>query len=269
MSDISPSKITTDAEFERTIANASFEEIKSLMAARAIQQGLVKRDQYDPNVLIPTEPGTAPQKFARAVTINGMKHIIESDSELGLEKAVGDLFRAELQPAASATQQTEVARDDRVRFTSEQGRLDEAELVRQSDLELRWKRGEISSDVYLTESGALDRALQAQGIDPNALREVSGKKFEQSWADATELFKARHPDWIGGNENRDLIGQILVDNRLVDSEDKLAALESAYNHARDNNLLETETLETRIAGAGSVEQIREVLGRGSSSLFGR
>ena len=51
MSDISKSSLgeAFDAEFEKKIANASFEEIKVLMKERAEAMNLVRPDAYDPD----------------------------------------------------------------------------------------------------------------------------------------------------------------------------------------------------------------------------
>jgi hypothetical protein len=142
MSDISPSSITTDAEFEKQIAGADFETIKTLMAERAVQQGLVQRDAYDPSVLIPVESGTAPQKFFRAVTIKGQTQIVEAESEIALEKAVGNLYRADLQPAAGRP-----VRNSATDLVVEQGKHDEdtaANPEQRAALDLQFQLGQIS-----------------------------------------------------------------------------------------------------------------------------
>ena len=79
--------------------------------------------------------------------------------------------------------------------------------------------------------------LSKQGVPLEDLKtsvaEKQGERFTRSWADATEAFKSRHPEWVGGDANRDLIGQIIAENNLLDT-DPLEALEAAYSHAKEN-----------------------------------
>src|ERR1700675_483685 len=110
MSDISPSSIQTTKTLEEQINPCQSQaEVQEILRQAAIDQNLVHRD-WDPNILTPNEPGTAPRGYARAVTINGTKHVVERATEIELEKAVGDLYRAQLTPAIT-TQQTEQPRD--------------------------------------------------------------------------------------------------------------------------------------------------------------
>lgn len=107
---------------------------------------------------------------------------------------------------------------------------------------MKFKRGEISASDYIQQSGALTQALEAElGLPVSELAEVaqriSGEKFTQSWADAAEQFRANHPDWIDGEQNKDLLGNIIAENQWVDAEDKLAAMEAAYKYAVENDLL--------------------------------
>jgi len=263
----SDSAIKVDAALEDKLNGASFEEIKAYLANAAVEQRLVVPDVYDNSVLIPTAlASAAPKRFAKAVTINGVKHIIEGDTEQALLQGETELYRAQLQPAAR-TERSAQPRGIGGRFVSqiEEDRADQKELLRQSDLELRWKRGEITSDVYLSESGALGRVLQAQGLPLEELKaaveERRNQNFTQSWVDASEAFKSLHPEWIGGENNRDLLGGILVEKGLVDSEDKLAALEIAYDHAVKNDLLtanpETE-YQRELQDARSAEEVNAV-----------
>jgi hypothetical protein len=132
MSDISKSALGEkfDAEFEAQVAACkTSEEIKALMQERAVAMGHVVRDKYDPSVLLVNPDAVAqPQKFAKSITVDGQKRIFEANSELELEKSIGDYFRA-LQGAQATNperQQTERPRGD-----------DDAQLeaVRKSELE--------------------------------------------------------------------------------------------------------------------------------------
>jgi hypothetical protein len=160
--------------------------------------------------------------------------MLEAQSEAELLQAENALYRQIIHPDES---REESSRDERGRFTAD-------------------------PEPVVDYDGDLDRALAARGIDPAVLAEMSNKKFEQSWAEAAEQFKNLHPDWVGGESNKNLIGQIIVDNNLVDSPDKLQVLEAAYNHARENDLLvENQELTTlkKINEATSPAELRALL----------
>jgi hypothetical protein len=250
MSDINPSALGErfDADFEAKVAACwTAAEISELMKNRTVSMGLVKRDLYSPDVLIPVEPGTQPRAFAKTVVINGVKHILESSvSEADLLAQENGLMRQIFQPDATETH--DQTRDDRGRFT-------------------------VDDPTARIESDLVTRSLREQGIDPDALREFSAQREQNSWASAVEEFKAQHTDWIGGEENKNLIGQIIIENPDVfGGLTPLESLEKAYQHAvKEGLLVETpeEIARQKISEATSVEQIREALGSRSSSMFGR
>jgi hypothetical protein len=259
------SRITTDAEFERAVAAASSaEEIKTLMHDRAVQLGIVVPDLYSPDVLLPVDQPT-PKRFGKSVTVDGQKRFFEADSELELEREIGNYFRETLaaQETNPARQQQQQSRDESTgRFVpADQGHAEEDAFVR-ADLELRFKRGEISTDEYLAQSGAIERHLAAQGVDMEALREVGAKKFEQSWEQATQEF-LQSPlgrTWVGGEENKNILGQLIASNNLSETDDKVGALAAAFEFAKENGLLvENPEVEVRkaISGATSFEEIME------------
>jgi len=194
MSEISKSALgeSLGAEFEKKIANADFETIKVLMAQRAVASGLVQRDAYDPTVLIPTDRAAAPQRFAKTLEVAGKTLIFEGDSELQVERNIGDYFRAlaPREPAETPKPATQL-RDEQGQFLSAEDAAAKAEL------ELRFKRGDIDTATYLAESGAVDAYLQSQGVSLDDLREVSTQKFTANWVSATQAFLERHPDWQG------------------------------------------------------------------------
>lgn len=176
-----------------------------------------------------------------------------------------------MQSAVTTQPTTEQPRNERGQFLSAE------DAAAKADLELAFKRGDISASDYLQQSGALDDYLEKAGVPLEELKKsVQEKRDEQSassWADATETFKSRHPEWIGGYANRDIIGTILAEHNLVDAKDKVGALEAAYNHARENGLLvpneEVEQYQ-RISGANTAEEIRAAVGyRNTTGSGGR
>lgn len=271
------SSIQVDGALEEKLKGASFEEIKAHMTNAAVEQRLVVPDRYDPSILLPVEPGTAPRKFAQTITNDkGQKLFFYGSSELELEQNVGAYFRSLAEQLAATPQQTqtEQPRNERGQFTAAETA---AETERQAALSLRLQLGQIDISTYLEESGAVGDYLAKQGIDLEDLKSASQEKHEaqavSSWEAATERFIANHPDWQGGDENRDLLGKLLLDNNLTDAADKLAATEACYRHAVENGMLTQNpevTARERIGSAKSVEEIREAVGyKNSTGLWGR
>lgn len=91
------SAIKITPAIEEQLKTASADEIPVIMRQAMLDQNLVRPD-WDPSYLIPVEPSAAPRGFARTVTIDGRKHVVERATEIQLEKAVGDLYRAQLTP---------------------------------------------------------------------------------------------------------------------------------------------------------------------------
>jgi len=275
--DPSNSPIRVDATLEEKLKGATHEQIKELLKDAAVSQNLAVRE-WDESILTPTALADAPrpQKFARAVTIDNRKHIIEAATEIDLERAVSDLYRAQMQPATTTTtRQTEQPHADQTRI------VNQADADRKAALDLQFQLGQIDVDTYLSKSGAIDSYLADKGIDVESLREVSaskqGERMATSWADATEEFKnsPAGADWPGGEANRAKLGEILVEMDATDHPNA-ENLALAYQYMKDNNLLsvnESVEQERRIANANSPSELNEALGYNervrSSSIFGR
>jgi hypothetical protein len=268
MSDINPSALgeKLDPAFEEAIKNASStEQLKALLADRTVSAGLATRDRYSPDVLIPTGAATAPTptRFGKTVEIAGKKLIFEGDSELEVERAIGDYFRA-LQPAET----TEPARQPR----NEAGQFTRSDdPVAKAELDLKFKRGEIDTATYLAESGAFDQYLASQGISLNDVKKVAEQSYVADWKSATNQFLETHPEWKGGAPNRDEIGRTLQSLGL-DGKPSVESLEAAYadmlrrNAVHENpEVTAQQELHSRFANARDFSEIKSI----GSSLFGR
>src|SRR5665213_1225702 len=105
---------------------ASAEAIKTYLAQVAVDNGLVTRDIYSPDVLLEVDGATNPQKYAKSINVNGRKHILEADSELALAEAEAAFYRAAIANPTTAAQPTtakvasEQTRDTAGRFTAAQ-----------------------------------------------------------------------------------------------------------------------------------------------------
>lgn len=270
------SKIRVTPSLEEQIASASSQsEISAILRHAAVAQGAARPDAYDPNVLHPTN-APVPQKYAQTITLptTGEKFIVEGDTELEVQQKVNQLLRAAMtESPAQQAQEMEQPRDADGRFVSAE------DAAARTELELQFKRGEITTETYLRESGALDSYLAENGIDPEALREVSSKKFEQSWADATNEFlsSAAGADWPGGETNRQTIGQIIAETGWIESANKAEALTAAWAYMKQHPELIASNPETdaqnALAKAKSPAEIQEALNAyrpaGSSGMFGR
>lgn len=227
------SAVELTPEQEQHISTLSMEEVKEYLKECAVDQGLVTRDVYSPDVLIPTERPT-PKRFARTVTINGVKRYVEANSEDELNKAEIELYRSLQADSNNGTSAaTEQSRDSNGRFVSEEDAS--AEVARRAELDLKFRRGELSVEQYLAENPAVLNEYMKRNFNLDA-QEIQGKSFEKSWADATSEFLAQS-DWPGGDKNQRMMVEILEANNLQDSEDKVAALREVYDYMRKENLL--------------------------------
>jgi hypothetical protein len=247
MSNISKSAFGENlgAKFEAAIAACQTPvEVASLMEKHGKELGLY-HDDLDPFYRVSTGV-TAPTQFTKTVTIGDKSYRVEADSELALERAIGTLYRQSSDGTAEPA--TEQSRDEATgRFMQPRETVDD-----------------------VTDS-LVARSLREQGIDPEALREFSENRQTSKWQSATEQFKRNHPEYPGGVDNMNTIGQLLINSQL-DTEPSVESLEKAYKFAVENDMLvanpETEALDT-IAGANSVEEIRQALGRDAPGVFGR
>lgn len=258
MSGLSPesSAIRMTPELEARVASAtSAEEIKNIMAAAALEQHLVERDALNPSVFHETAlAANAPKQFAKVININGKQIVLQAPDELSLAKEENALYRKLFEPTEDTT--TEQARDSNTgRFVSKaDAEAEQARLVANAELDGKFKRGEIDTETYLIESGALDRAL--------AQKETHEKDFVQSWEKATAEFVSRHPDWQGGDANRDVLGNLIIERGMVDM-NPLEALEKAYAIAQEEGRLVDNPEVTqwkKIAEAKTPEELKEILG---------
>jgi uncharacterized protein with FMN-binding domain len=272
MSDISPSSIKETPELIEALKSAqTHEEMKAILAREAVAQRVVTPDAYDPSVLIPTAPGTAPRAYGKTITINGQKHIIEAATEAELLEKENAVMREifAVQPAATQTDDAQ-PRDAQGRYTSVAD--DPAAKV---ELELRFKRGDITAVEYLRESGEIENYLRDTGVPIEELREAvvekQSAKFTQSWADATQEFlnSPAGNTWPGGVENMRILGRLLERNNLTD-QPSVETIAAAYECMKENNMLVENpeiAMRQKISEARTDEEVREAV-RGSG-LFSR
>lgn len=269
-------KITKTLE-EQIASAASQAEVQAILRRAAVEQKVVVADAFDPNVLLENPAAPPPKKFAASVTMKGpdgqpQKRIFEADNELELERQQAEYFRSIALHEAAPTAEPITQRTTEV---ADQSAEDAAAVA---ELRMQMIRGEITPEEFILQSGEMDRYLQRAGIDADSLREVaserSAARFEKSWSDASEEFvqSKAGETWPGGEANMKRLGEILVENNLVDAADKVDALKQAYEFMKSEKLL-VEPAENRIADARTPQDLQRALDSfrptGSSSLFGR
>ena len=284
----SDSAIKVTAEMEVAIAAAqTSDEVTAIFREAMLDQDLVRKDRFNPDVFY--EQSRA-HGLVKTVVIAGKTHILEGDNETQLLQKEADIWRAaQGAPAAAVVTAQQQARDAAGKFVPTPVRTpaqvesdDAAEAVAQADLQMRFRTGSISTDEYLSQSGAIERHLAAQGIDVDALQDVSNKAFASRWEAGTEVFKKRHPEFeiLRSEENRDVLGNIIAENGWIDR-DPAEALEAAYAIAVEKkSLVETPLVgyEKEIAAAKNTTEIAEITakyfpnsrgGRESAGIFDR
>jgi hypothetical protein len=225
----------------------------------------------NPQILHETELAAhAPKRFAKTIIVDGQKHILEATSPEELLNAESAFLRQALEQGNN----NEQARDAQGRFvreqTPEEKAAGELEVSKRADLELAWKRGDITAEQYLEKSGAINTYLTEHGMNPDALATVSDAIYQNTWQAATEQFlnSEAGADWPGGADNLALAAQILEQSPELMKQPSAEALATVWQYIKENNLAlpnpETEA-HNAISEANSVESIREALGRPSSS----
>ena len=216
------------------------------------------------------EGAAVPSRFARTIEVGGIKKIFEGASEAEVVQAENEFLKGVF---AQATSQQE--------YTPAQPIVtDAAEVTRLAELELSFKRGDISAADYLAKSGALDTALEAAGIPS-----PRSQRFEKSWAEATDEFlqSAAGADWAGGEQNFQTIGEVIstmvdADGRPLIDQPSAATLEAAYLYMKEKNLVVENadaSYQEAISRATSASEIAEIhqkyfpRDRGGSGVFSR
>jgi len=272
MSDISPSSIKTTPELEKRLnAAQSGAELQAILHEEAVRQGLCVPDEADPYVMIPTakaealEAGTF-KNLSRTITVNGTAHVLEGADEASLVRAELELFKQ-----VFADNPAGATRDERGRFVSDAGRgkqdeaAAQAEIVRKADLELKFKRGDISTADYLAQSGAIEQYLGVSAEDLRAAAtEKSHQRVTNDWATATTQFM-NTPEgrtWPGGEANKEKMAEIL---EQMGADPNAENIRRAYKYMQDNNLLVASEYDVeaernrRINDARTPEEMKEAV----------
>jgi hypothetical protein len=226
----------------------------------------------DPDAAASATTGTV----SRTVKIYGRDQSFSGSTVLEVEKQIG----AALQAASAAN--FERGTQPRDPITGQFISNPEPNPAEQYELEMKMKRGEITVQQYLNQSGELARAFdrlsrERLGLDPN---EVRSANFQKSWASAATEFldSEAGSDWPGGDANKEILGLKLTELGLTDAEDKVAALATAYAHLKAEGKLQpnpelVKREKERFESARSAEEINAIarasIGMAPRQLWGR
>lgn len=176
----------------------------------------------------------APKTFTQKETIGGKEFTFEAASELELANQVASAYRVAygIQPTNERPEVVETAPDPAAVAAKAA-----EDAAAKAELELKFKRGEISTAEYLEQSGAISEFLTKNGVSIDALKATVDSnqtaQYEKSWAQATEEFlHGPGSDWPGGERNREQLGMRIAAMGLTDAKDKVAALNAAYNEMK-------------------------------------
>ena len=247
-----PRTVTMNDELAKAITGAvSQEDIKAAILAEAdkqfgaadaaaAQKAVDDKAAADKAAAEKTaaDAATATSRFTSTEVIGGRSFTFEADTESELNQMVANAFRV-----AYAVKEDEPAQAAQTVDAAAAQKAAEEQAAAKADLELKFKRGEISAADYIEQSGAVDEYLAKKGIPIESLKATveqnQATQFEKSWAQATEEFKnsPAGADWPGGAQNLELIGMKLAAMNLVDAQDKVAALARAYEDMKKTGMV--------------------------------
>jgi hypothetical protein len=223
----------------------TFEDLMDLLHSSLERSGIADRDPVTGQFvrresLTPTEQAAAAaaapkeeeHEYTKTEVIGGQEFTFVAFSELELERKIHDAHTvAEGLRAAEPIPQV-TPRSMRAKTQAEI----EREIGTRSELDMQFRRGELTTTEYLDRTNAFGEYLAEKGFDVEA---AAGKQFEQSWAQATQEFLNETPEgriWKGGQKNREIIGTLIQSHGLVDAQDKVAALRAMAVEMREKGL---------------------------------
>lgn len=239
-----------DKNLERDINKAnSYEEIRGLLENAAARSGIAERDPQTGqfvrrNPLTPASQTVDPNQpeektFTKVVNIGGQDFEFSASSELELEQNIrGANEVASAARTEAARQVATASATPHVKTQAER----ERELGDRVELDLKFRRGELTTAEYLERTNAVGEYLQSNGVSVSELA-------AQSWSAAVETFlhSSDGADWPGGTQNLSVIGTQILSMGLENAEDKSAALAAAWAEMKKKQMVfETGPSEEQI-----------------------
>jgi hypothetical protein len=241
-----PNTVTMNDELMKAIgASLDKESIRAAVMAEAEKQGIAAADLQAAADKVVADKATADAaatvetaRFKRVETIGGREFAFEADSELELANIINNAYRVAYAVQTPEPQVVEPVVDPAVA-----AKAAEDAAVAKVELELKFKRGDISAADYIEQSGAMADYLAKQGVPLDALRNAVARNQdaaeEQSWEQATQIFlnSPAGETWPGGQKNLALIGTTLLALGLENATDKVAAYAQAYEQMKATGMI--------------------------------
>jgi len=262
MSGLGPesSAIKMSHDLEKRISScSSAEQIGELLREAAKNQGLVRSDIFNPDVLIPIEPSGAIQQLAKTIVVDGVSHTIRGANEGEITRAEAALFRNLFAQKPDAAEQPRDTQTGRFVPTPEPEQSAD-EIARDVALEMQLRNGTITTVEFIEKSGAIEKY--------EARRENAKLAGDTAlWKSATDEFIRSEAarNYPGGQDYLQRMYNVLVENGWDDSPDA-GTLAAAWEilQKEDYEAAITKTVES----ATDKFALRDALQPGSS-LFGR
>jgi hypothetical protein len=242
-------------EVEKALREStSYEDMRQTLHNAASAQKITLAHRWEEN---PTAVNTsATNGFARDTSERRERDAqgrFTDSSEAGLANQI-----------SQATQVAEVLQEETATRTTVQ-ETDEQRIMRQTELELAFKRGTISTAEYLEKSGAVEQFLESHGVSlpelASTLQEAQAQQLTQSWESAVSEFLSSPEgrSWPGGEKNLTLISLQLQNLGLVDAPDKVVALAQAYQHMQSRGLLFSPEADAEAERAAELAAVQEAI----------
>jgi trimeric autotransporter adhesin len=247
-------KSLVHAEFDKQVAAATAAQTQTAVDAKAAADAEAAKTAADAASAEAAKIAAAASSslLTRTENIGGTDIEFTGASEAEIDKLVINALKvaAAVRPSDRQTTTVDAQAD------AEKARVD-AELAAsaKADLEIRFKRGDVSVSEFIEQSGAVKDYLEKQGIPIEALRasveREQGTVYEQSWAEATKTF-LKSPvgcKWPGGERNQHMLGVQIAALGLTDATDKVAAIAQAYEQMQKLDLMFPGEAEEKAAAA--------------------
>lgn len=225
-------QMKADAALTRDIQKATTnQELVDLLHAAVERSGIAARDpesgqfiRRDPPTPAAQTVTDVPKQVTKIEKIGG-RDIPFTGTELEVEQQISAAYKiaAALEPVP----------EPRVPVVRQKTQAEiERDISDRAELDLQFRRGQLTTEEYLTRTNAIGEFLSARGFDVEAAA-------EQQWAQATEEFLHKTPEgqtWKGGSKNLSIIGTLILAHGWDNTTDKVAALRIAAKEMREKGL---------------------------------
>jgi hypothetical protein len=202
---------------------------KQTIASQTLADAQAATDKATADKLAADKIAAEATGFTCTEVIGGREFTFTGETQAEVDRAVANAYRVAY--AVQPTNEPVAVVVDPIVAAETARKEAEDQAAAKAELELKFRRGDISAADYIAQSGAMKDYLAAQGVPLDALKAAIDQNKDaaesQSWADATQVF-LNSSDWPGGDKNLEIIGLELAAMGLVDAKDKVAAINQAY-----------------------------------------